>query len=111
MATGPVLAAGPQTSVAGVWSRTSSHADELAAQLSVPAFADVETLLDACDAVAICVAPDAQPAYAVRAAQSGKALLVEKPLATDVPGAEAIVEAVGAAGVGALVMLSHRYNP
>ena len=61
MMTGPVLAAGPQTRVTGVWSRTGSHASELAEQLSAPAFDTVDALLDACDAIAICVAPAAQP--------------------------------------------------
>jgi predicted dehydrogenase len=111
MMTGPVLAAGPQTVVSGVWSRTSAHADELAGLLSVPAFASVDELLDSCEAVAICVAPSAQPDYAIRAAAAGKAMLLEKPLGADVAGATRLVDAVQAAGVGALVLLSHRFNP
>src|SRR6476661_7170004 len=87
MMTGPVLAAGPQTRVSGVWSRTASHADELGATLSVPAFGSVDELLDSCEAVAICVAPSAQPDYAIRAAAAGKAMLLEKPLGADVAGA------------------------
>jgi predicted dehydrogenase len=109
--TGPVLAAGPQTCVTGVWSRTDAHATELAAQFDVPAFEDVDELLGNCDAVAIAVVPSAQPRFAVRAARAGKALLLEKPLADDVAGAEMIAEALRAAGVGALVMLSSRFNP
>jgi predicted dehydrogenase len=111
MATGPVLAAGPETIVTGVWSRTTAHAEELAAQLHTTSFATVDALLDTCDAVAIAVAPAAQPEFAVRAAQAGKALLLEKPLGADVTGAAAVVDAVHARGVGALVMLSNRFNP
>src|SRR5690349_12776731 len=111
MVTGPVLAAGPQTKLTGVWSRTSEHAEELGATLEVSAAPSVDALLDTCDAVAISVAPEAQPALAVRAAQAGKALLLEKPLGDDVAGAQSIVDAVHAANVGALVMLSHRFNP
>jgi len=111
MATGPVLAAGPETVVAGVWSRTGAHAEELAAQLHATTFATVDALLDACDAVAIAVAPAAQPELAVRAANAGKALLLEKPLGADVSGAAAVVDAVHATGVGALVMLSNRFHP
>ena len=111
MVTGPVLEAGPQTCVTGVWSRTSAHAAELAAQLDVPAFEDVDALLDTCDAVAVAVAPAAQPQFAVRAARAGKALLLEKPLADNVAGARTIADAVHAGGVGALVMLSNRFNP
>jgi len=111
MVTGPVLAAGPQTKLTGVWSRTPPHAEELATTLSVPAASSVEALIDTCDAVAISIAPGAQPHYAVQAAQEGKALLLEKPLGSDVAGAQEIVDAVAAYGVGALVMLSHRFNP
>jgi len=111
MATGPLLAAGPQTCVTGVWNRTAQHADELAAQLSVPSFDDLDALFASCDAVAISISPVAQPAIAVRAAQAGKALLLEKPLGDSVASAQSIVDAVRATGVGALVMLSNRFNP
>ncbi len=111
MVTGPVLAAGPQTRVAGVWSRRPKHAAELAIQLGVPSFTDLDTLFEKCEAIAIAVAPAAQPALAIRAARAGKALLLEKPLATDVAGARSIAEAVHATGVGALVMLTYRFNP
>jgi predicted dehydrogenase len=109
--TAPVLAAGPQTRVSGVWSRTAANARELGASLHVPAFDDLDALFDTCEAVAIMVTPDAQPALAIRAARAGKTLLLEKPLADDVAGAQAIVDAVDAAGVGALVMLTNRFDP
>jgi predicted dehydrogenase len=111
MVTGPVLAAGPQTRVSGVWSRTASHAQELGDKLGVPAQNDLDALFDGCDAVAIAVTPDAQPALAIRAARAGKTLLLEKPLAADVARAREIAEAVAEAGVGSLVMLTYRFDP
>src|SRR5262245_52756556 len=90
MVTGPLLAAGPQTRVTGVWSRNAEHATTLAQQLGVHAMRDVDALLSSCSAVAIAVAPSAQPAFAVRAAQAGKALLLEKPLGADLAGAQSI---------------------
>ena len=111
MMTAPVLAAGPQTRVSGIWSRTAANAQELGSTLGVPAFDDLDALFDTCDAVALTVTPAAQPALAIRAARAGKTLLLEKPLADDVAGAQAIVDAVGAAGVGALVMLTNRFDP
>ena len=109
--TGPVLAAGPQTRVTGVWSRHPDHAAELASQLGVPSFTTVDALFETCAAVAIAVTPAAQPELAVRAARAGKTLLLEKPLAADVAGARAVVDAVHAAGVGAMMMLTYRFNP
>jgi predicted dehydrogenase len=111
MMTGPLLAAGPQTRVSGIWSRTASHARELGAALGAPAHDDLDVLFDGCDAVAIAVTPDAQPDLAIRAASAGKTLLLEKPLAENVERAQAIVDAVANAGVGSLVMLTYRFDP
>jgi predicted dehydrogenase len=111
MVTGPLMAAGPATRVTGVWSRTAEHAQELAGLLDVKTFGSPDEVIDASDVVAIALAPDVQPEFAVRAARAGKALLLEKPLGADVAGARAIVDAVEAAGVGAVVMLSNRFNP
>ena len=107
----PMLAAGPETRLAGVWSRTTSSAQELADAHSVPAFGSFDELLDTCDAVAIAVSPDVQPDLAVRAAQAGKALMLEKPLALDVDGAQRIADAVGEANVGSVMVLTYRYAP
>lgn len=110
MVTAPVFAAGPETKLAGVWSRTAAHAEELAAKFGVPAYGSVDALLDACEAVAIAVSPVAQPEYAIAAARAGKAVLLEKPIALDVPNAQRVADAIGEAGVGSLVVLSLRFN-
>jgi predicted dehydrogenase len=107
----PMLAAGPETRLVGVWSRTAASAEELAREHDVPALPSFDALLDACDAVAIAVPPDVQVELAVRAANAGKALLLEKPLALDVAGAEAIAAAVETAGVGSVMVLTYRFAP
>jgi predicted dehydrogenase len=66
-------------------------------------------LLERCDALAFCVPPDVQVDLAVRAAGAGKALLLEKPIALDVPSAERLAGAVEGAGVGTQIVLSWRY--
>ena len=107
----PVLAAGPSTRLAGVWSRTAAHADALAATHGVPAVPTFGALLDSCEAVAFCVPPAVQGELAVQAAEAGKALLLEKPVAADLAAAERLTEAVGAAGVASLVVLTSRFSP
>jgi predicted dehydrogenase len=109
--TGPVFAAGPETSLSGVWSRTEANAAAAGVALGVPTFRDVDDLLAVSDAVAIAVAPGAQPDLAARAAGAGKPLLLEKPLAENVAGARRIVAAVERAGVGSLVTLTYRFHP
>jgi predicted dehydrogenase len=107
----PMLAAGRETTLTGVWSRDFAKASELAAIHGSRPFERYEELLAACEAVAFAVAPYAQPRFAVEAARAGKALLLEKPLAADVPGAESIVNAVAEAGVRSMLMLSYRFSP
>ena len=105
----PMLAAGPETELAGVWSRTPARAAELATAHGVPAFASYADLLREVDAVALAVIPAVQPDLAVAAADAGKALLLEKPLALDVAGAERIAGAVAANGVGSVMVLTYRF--
>ena len=105
----PLLAAGPETELTGVWSRTPDHALELAAAHGVTSYPSFDALLDDVDAVAIAVAPSAQPDLAVRAARAGKALLLEKPLGLDVAAARRIADAVAENGVGSIMLLTYRF--
>ncbi len=66
-------------------------------------------LLERVDAVALAVPPSVQPELAVAAAEAGKHLILEKPLATSVEQAQRVARAVSEAGVVALVLLTLRY--
>ncbi len=105
----PLLAAGPETTLTGVWSRTAAHAAALAHDQGVATYPSFDALLDDVDAVAFAVVPAAQPDLAVRAARAGKALLLEKPLGLDVAGARRIADAVAEHGVGSLMLLTYRF--
>lgn len=107
----PTLASGPETQLAGVWSRTEASARAVSAEHGVPAFGSFAELLDHCEAVAIAVPPSIQPDLAVQAARAGKAVMLEKPLGLDIAGAERIAEAVADAGVGSIMVLTYRFAP
>lgn len=66
---------------------------------------------DAVHAVSIATPDDAHRAVATAAAVAGKHILVEKPLATTVEDAEAIVMAAETAGVTLMVDFHNRLNP
>jgi len=106
----PVLARSEHTELTGIWARRPEAAQELAAKHGVPAFDDVDALFDTCDAVAFAVPPDVQASLATRAAQAGKHLLLEKPIALTLADAEALCDAIDAAGVRSMVVLSNRYS-
>jgi predicted dehydrogenase len=107
---GPVLAAGPETRLVGVWARRPDAASELASRLGVRPFGRYDDLLDACDAVAFSVPPAVQAELATTAARRGKALLLEKPIADDLDGALRLADAAGEAGVVSQVVLTWRYT-
>jgi predicted dehydrogenase len=107
----PMFAAGPNTTLAGVWARRPAAAAELAGAHGSVAFERYEDLLDACEAVVFAVPPDVQASMATTAASRGKAVLLEKPLALSLDAAERLADAVGAAGVASMVVLTWRYSP
>lgn len=105
----PVFAAGPETELVAVWARRPEAAAELAGTHGARVAGSVEELCEHCDAVAFCVPPAVQAEIAPRVAARGRALVLEKPIAADLAGAEGVAEAVAAAGVPTAVVLSWRY--
>ena len=110
MATAPMLAAGPATSLAGVWARRPEAAADLGSRLGVPVASSFEALLSACDAVAFAVPPDVQAELAPVAAAAGRHLMLEKPLAFAVEAAERVAAAADTAGVVTQLMLTNRWT-
>ena len=83
----------------GFYGRSLERAKDAANEVGGEAFDDLEHFLGRVDAVSFAVAPDAQAEIAVRAAQAGKHVLLEKPIALDETSAVEVVEATEAAGV------------
>jgi predicted dehydrogenase len=104
------LAAHPSAELVGVWGRDLAKAKALGAEFDVPGAADLDALLAGCDAVSVAVPPDVQAPLAVAAAEAGKHLLLEKPLALTVADADRVVAAVGAAGVASVVLFTDRFR-
>lgn len=110
IAHGPGLVAAEDVDLVGVWGRSPEKAEQLAGRLGVPAFADVDTLYDEVEAVAFAVPPDVQGELALRAAERGRHLLLDKPVAGTVEAASRLVEAVDRSGVASVVFFTDRYT-
>jgi predicted dehydrogenase len=108
---GAALVAHPGAELVGVWGRNPAKAGALAEHLGAKAYADVDSLLADVDAVAIAVPPDVQADLAVRAAAAGRHLLLDKPVALTTDAADALVDAVDAAGVASMVFFTNRFVP
>jgi predicted dehydrogenase len=102
------IAAHPQAELVGVWGRDPAKAAAFAAKHGVRAFGDLDELIAAVDAVAFSVPPNVQAELALPAAEAGRALLLEKPLALSVEAAERLVDAVRAPTV---VFFTFRLDP
>lgn len=107
----PGLADHPGTTLSAVWARRPEAAAELAEAHGAEAVGSFEELLDQVDAVAFAVPPAVQAELAVKAAEAGKHVILEKPIAADLDGARRLADAVDAAGVVSLVVLILRYSP
>ncbi len=105
------LASAPGIEFAAVWGRNSEAAATLAADHGISSHGDFDAFLADVDGVAFSVPPDVQSELAVRAAQAGKHLLLEKPVALTEAAAEALAMAVEVAGVAAVVFFTCRFQP
>ena len=107
-----LLAADPGVELIGLWDEDPTLAHERATAAGTTAYPSVDALLAARpDGVVIAgVNRDHRP-LAERAAAAGVAILCEKPLATTVPDAQAIVAACERAGVLLMTAFPSRWNP
>jgi UDP-N-acetyl-2-amino-2-deoxyglucuronate dehydrogenase len=78
----------------------------------VPWFASYEQMLaeSACDVVAVCTPSGLHPKHGIMAAQAGKHVVTEKPMAISLEGADALVEACDDARVQLFVVKQNRLN-
>lgn len=106
----PSLAAHPGIEFTGVWGRRPEAAARLADDHGVRAYDDLDALLADVDAVAVALAPQAQAEVAVRAAEAGRHLLLDKPVALTVPDARRVAEAVAARGLTSVVFFTGRFD-
>jgi predicted dehydrogenase len=106
----PMLAGGPETTLAGVWARRPEAAAALAAAHGSRAVGSLEELWDTCEAVAFAVPPDVQAELAKAAARAGRHLLLDKPVALTVAAAEDLAGVVAETGVVSQLVLTNRYG-
>jgi predicted dehydrogenase len=92
--------------------RDAELARELGERLGLAWTTELDELLDGeIDAVLVCTPHHVHAEQAIAAAQRGKHVIVEKPLATSMPDAAAVVEAARANSVFLSVMLQTRFLP
>jgi predicted dehydrogenase len=106
----PGLARDEDTELAAVWGRDTAKASTLADEYGAQAYADFGEFLGQVEAVAFAVPPDIQADLATRAAEAGKHLILEKPLATSVGAAQRLADAAEQASVCSIVFFTGRFT-
>ena len=106
----PMHTSGSDTALTGVWSPNQDRAAALAESVGVRTFRSFDELVEASEAVDFAVPPAVQASLANEAAQGGRALLLEKPLAASLDEATRLVDVIDASGVVSVVILTKRYH-
>jgi predicted dehydrogenase len=107
-----VLSELPGVKLVGIADPERRHRDFVSQVLGCPAFADIDDLLAAgVDAVTIAAPTHLHHDISVACAERGIHIMVEKPIATNVAEAHAIVAAARRAGVTLMVGHVERFNP
>jgi predicted dehydrogenase len=105
----------PLTEIVGVYNRTSGKGAALLADLGVEAqeYASVDELFDdeRIGIIASCTHPDSRREHCVRAAETGRHIVVEKPVGLSLDDSLAIRDAVAKAGVKTVTSFVLRWNP
>ncbi|GAA0447345.1 oxidoreductase [Paractinoplanes deccanensis] len=111
LAHAPALAAHSDVDFVGVWGRNPDKAAALAGEHGAKPYAEVDDLIADVDAVAIALPPDVQAPIALRAAQAGKHLVLDKPVAFTVAEASSIASTVAERNLASLVFFTRRLMP
>jgi predicted dehydrogenase len=100
----------PGAELVGIYDIRPARAAEVARELDTVAHPSLDGLLDGVEAVTVAVPTPAHTSVGLAVLARGRALLMEKPLADSLEGAEALVERAAAADVVLQVGHVERFN-
>ena len=108
----PAVRAHPQFTLGAIADPSQPARAEVMASEGVAGYADLEAMLSdrTLDAVCIATPTEMHTAHALAAFAASKHVLLEKPMATSVDDAQAIIESASRAGRALLVGHSHSYD-
>jgi predicted dehydrogenase len=109
----PILAEREDVDVVALGDQDVHKAETLSQRFSIPLVMEADELLelDELDAVVICTPNHLHEEMAIRALDSGKHVLVERPLASTPDGAARVLESAERSGRVLAVGMPHRFRP
>jgi predicted dehydrogenase len=106
-----MAAESPDVTFTSIFGRNELAASDLAYSFKVQAYTEFRAFLDSVDIVAFALTPDAQPVFALAAADAGKHVLLEKPVATDPLTANEIALQLERRGSASVVFFTSLFIP
>ena len=102
----------PDARLAAVCDKDIARAERIGAQFGVPAYADMHDMMkaNAIDVVVVLTESGYHERDVIALAAYGKHIMVEKPMALTLSGADAMVRACDAAGCKLFVVKQNRFN-
>jgi predicted dehydrogenase len=107
----PGLLRTPDATLAAVWGHTATTIRSIADRYRIDAFERFEDMLNVVDAVSFALPPDVQAELAPVAAEAGKHLLLEKPVARTSAAAATTASLARANSLSTLVFFMRRFVP
>src|SRR5262245_2113749 len=105
----------PLTAVVGIYSRTPGKPSQVLQTHGVAGkeYGSIDEFFndDRINIVVSCTHPDVRAEHCIRAAQTGRHIVIEKPVGTSLEDTQAIREAVAKAGVKTVTSFVLRWNP
>lgn len=100
----------PDVIVRGIHDTDAARLDTVSRELQLPAFPDLDSLLEDVDALVVAVPTNAHEPVACAALERGVDVLVEKPIAPTLAAADRILEAANRSGARVQIGHIERFN-
>lgn len=97
--------------VVGFYDHNEEHASKVESEFGIPAFKNVEDLIDQSDAIDIVTPTLSHYEYAVMAVRKSRPVFIEKPITHTVEEGKKLISLISEAGVKAQVGHVERFNP
>lgn len=101
----------PEADLVGVVDTDDERAERVAQNCNCPAFTDFSQIMGMAEAVSLAAPTEKHADLGKKILEQGIHLLVEKPIAGDLRGADLLIEAAGKQGVVLQVGHTERFNP
>ena len=100
----------PDVDFVGLWDDIEARGRKLSDALGIPFFADVEELLDRCDAIGVTSETQGHPDLVEAACQAGVHTLVEKPMARNLQECAQIIRSLADSNITYMQSFPKRYD-